>query len=175
MLFLPIHVPRTAPPSMHSRSRRKLRSMFDRTKNMGDMRRTQWYVNSLFGNWKDFPIITRIIINFCKLLHGNSIFSFITMRYLTIIIIILFHVMSLLHLSLSTRMYACKYEHNRQSPHFPLNPYNLSSDISHFKSFHLVLSSFLSPNLLLFINFVYDHPLLLRCFLPSIIEHSSSS
>ena len=76
--------------------------------------------------------------------------------------------MSLLRLSLSTRMHVCKYEHNRQSPHFPPSPYNLSSDISHFKSFHLVLSSFLSPNLLLFINFVHDHPLLLRCFLPSI-------
>ena len=58
MLFLPIHVPRTALPSMHSRSRRKLRSMFDRTKNMGDMRRTEryesfevWYLkNSFFPN-----------------------------------------------------------------------------------------------------------------------------
>ena len=43
MLFLPIHVPRTTPPSMHSRNWRELRSMFDRTKNMGNMRRTEWW------------------------------------------------------------------------------------------------------------------------------------
>ena len=62
MLFLPIHVPRTAPPSMHSRSRRKLCSMFDRTKNMGDMRRTEWWESLKFGTliWAQVQIITRL-------------------------------------------------------------------------------------------------------------------
>ena len=48
MLFLPIHVPRTAPLSMHSRSRRKLRSMFDRTKKMGDIRRAERYKSYIY-------------------------------------------------------------------------------------------------------------------------------
>ena len=41
-----------------------------------------------------------------------------------------------------------------KSPHFPPNPFNLFTDISHFESFHLFPSSCLSvsPHLLLFIN-----------------------
>ena len=45
-------------------------------------------------------------------------------------------------------------KHAHKSPHFPPNPCNLFSDISHFESFHLFSSSTLSvsPHLLLFMN-----------------------
>ena len=77
--------------------------------------------------------------------------------------------------------YTYKHEHAHKSPHFPPNPCNLFSDISHFESFHLFPSSTLSvsPHLLLFMNSSIrlrrDHPILLRFFLPSIMELSSSS
>ena len=47
-----------------------------------------------------------------------------------------------------------RHEHAHKSPHFPPNPCNLFSDISHFESFHLFPSSTLSvsPHLLLFMN-----------------------
>ena len=50
--------------------------------------------------------------------------------------------------------YTYKHEHAHKSPHFPPNPCNLFSDISHFESFHLFPSSTLSvsPHLLLFMN-----------------------
>ena len=50
--------------------------------------------------------------------------------------------------------YTYKHEHSHKSPHFPPNPFNLFTDISHFESFHLFPSSSLSvsPHLLLFIN-----------------------
>ena len=50
--------------------------------------------------------------------------------------------------------YTYKHEHSHKSPHFPPNPFNLFTDISHFESFHLFPSSCLSvsPHLLLFIN-----------------------
>ena len=50
--------------------------------------------------------------------------------------------------------YTHKHEHAHKSPHFPPNPCNLFSDISHFESFHLFPSSTLSvsPHLLHFMN-----------------------
>ena len=67
------------------------------------------------------------------------------MRYFTILFF-------LLCLRFTTHTY--KQEHIHKSPHFPPNPFNLFTDISHFESFHLFPSSTLSvsPHLLLFIN-----------------------
>ena len=50
--------------------------------------------------------------------------------------------------------YTYKHEHAHKSPHFPPNPCNIFSDISHFESFHYFPSSTLSvsPHLLLFMN-----------------------
>ena len=67
------------------------------------------------------------------------------MRYFTILFF-------LLCLRFTTHTY--KQEQIHKSPHFPPNPFNLFTDISHFESFHLFPSSTLSvsPHLLLFIN-----------------------
>ena len=50
--------------------------------------------------------------------------------------------------------YTYRHEHTHKSPHFPPNPCNIFSDISHFELFHLFPSSTLSvsPHLLLFMN-----------------------
>ena len=67
------------------------------------------------------------------------------MRYFTILFFLI---------CLRFTTYTYKHEHIHKSPHFPPNPFNLFTDISHFESFHLFPSSTLSvsPHLLLFIN-----------------------
>ena len=80
--------------------------------------------------------------------------NFSTLLFLLLSPIMSFFTILFFLLCLRFTTYTYKHEHSHKSPHFPPNPFNLFTDISHFESFHLFPSSCLSvsPHLLLFIN-----------------------